>query len=508
MEAGVNLLDVAAYLSECSIPVRGVNGASVCVHGVTQDSRRVAEGDLYIALPGTRTDGCRYIGDAARAGARAVLSAPGVDACGLPALWAEDPLRAAGPCAAFVFGQPAAAMDLIGVTGTNGKTSVSYLLESILRAAGRNAGVLGTIVERCAAFERHARLTTQVATEIQRSLASMRRAGVDSVVLEVSSHALVQHRVGGCRFAAGVFTNLTRDHLDYHRDEDDYFAAKTRLFREYLDPVAGIAVLNDEDARVASLAPVVKRADVWTYSTAPDSHARVTAQAVCANIDGMLIELRNDGDSIRLRTPLVGQINVSNIAAAAATALGLGIDIETVAAGTAACRPVPGRLERIGRTTPAVIVDYAHTPDALARTLVSLAMYVEGRLIVVFGCGGDRDRGKRALMGAAAAELADVVIATSDNPRSEDPEAILDDVEPALAAGMRKLDGAALESASVRGYLRCCDRAEAIRTAVAAASPSDIVLVAGKGHEDYQEINGVRHPLDDRRIVAELVSAG
>ncbi len=507
MGAAVNLLDLAAHLSACSIAVASDKAAHVRVSGVTQDSRRVAEGDLYLALPGTRTDGSKYIADAARAGACAVVCAPGVDACGLPALRVQEPLRVAGPCAAFVFGQPAAAMDLIGVTGTNGKTSVSYLLESVLSAAGRTPGVLGTIGERCAAFDRRARLTTPVAAEIQRSLAAMREAGVDSVVLEVSSHALVQHRVGGCRFAAGVFTNLTRDHLDYHRDEDEYFAAKALLFREYLDPIAGVAVLNAEDERVAALAPALKGADVWTYSTDADSRARVTVRAIDASMDGMVLELRSDEGCVRLRTPLVGAINVSNIAAAAATALALGIDVEAVNAGVAACKAVPGRLERIGRRSPAVVVDYAHTPDALARALQSLAVYVEGRLIVVFGCGGDRDRGKRPLMGAAAAALADVVIVTSDNPRSEDPEAILDDIEPALAAAMQRVDADTLSMPTARGYVRDSDRAHAIRVAVSAASPSDVVLVAGKGHEDYQEIRGVRYPLDDRRIVAELVSS-
>ncbi len=504
---GIELGELISALRARGVAVvAGASGSAVAgvrVRGVVQHSGLVGPGALFAALGGTRVDGAAYIAEARDRGAVAVICVADADDCGLPSLRVTDVARATGHAASIVAGEPSAAMSVVAITGTNGKTSTAYVLESILAAGGRRVGVLGTIVQRWPGVERESKLTTPSACEVQAVLAEMRDAGVDSVVMEVSSHALIQQRVAGCRFAVGVFTNLTRDHFDYHQGEDAYFEAKALLIREYIEPNGATAVLNLDDPRVAGLVNELGRADVWTFSTHPAANARVSVRVADAGLRGMELKIELDGNTIGVHTQLVGEVNAANIAAAVAAAAALGVAPEQLAQGIRDCRPVPGRLERIGLGDPAVLVDYAHTPDALERAIASLRPFVAGRLIVAFGCGGDRDRGKRPLMGAAAARLADVVVVTSDNPRSEDPEAIIEGIVAEVSAGLTLRDADEL-AGGARGYIRKTDRREAIELSMAIAAKGDAVLIAGKGHENYQEINGVRHDLDDRAIVAAL----
>jgi UDP-N-acetylmuramoyl-L-alanyl-D-glutamate--2,6-diaminopimelate ligase len=355
-------------------------------------------------------------------------------------------------------------------------------------------------------------------------------------VIEASSHALDQRRVAGCRIRAGLFTNLTRDHLDYHQTEDRYFDAKASLFRRWLVPGHGAAVLNADDLRVASLAPELTQLDVWTYSSEPGTPATarvVSADCTLAGIDAVF-DL--GGTQVRVRSPLVGAANLSNLVAVAALARATGIAGDAIADGLSACPPVPGRMERMildsasgagaarvvagadaapvaagtvagaaASGEPAVFVDYAHTPDALERSLRALVRERTGRVVVVFGCGGDRDRGKRPIMGRIAAELADVAVLTSDNPRSEDPLAILGEIEAGIGARMTRSTPEVLAGPRSRGYLVEADRLAAIETAIAIAAPSDVVLVAGKGHEDYQEARGTKRHFDDREVARQVL---
>ncbi len=478
--------------------------ADAVVEGVSQDSRTSLAGDLFVAIPGHSADGARFIPDAKRAGAVAVVCRPGDDACGLPALLVSDPGRLAGTVASLILGEPSSQLSLVGITGTNGKTSCSYILESIWRAARLSAGVIGTICERCDAFERPASITTPAAVDVQSTLAAMVGAGTDAVAMEVSSHALSQHRAAGCDFDAGIFTNLTRDHLDYHGDEDSYFESKARLFLDYLEPKGGIAVVNFDDARVAGLAARLDRCDVWSYSAGPGTAARVCLAGVVYGLSETRLDLRIDGEAVTVRSRLLGAPNVSNMLAAAACAAAMGIGTETIKAGLESCAPVPGRLEAIGPGAPTVIVDYAHTPDALERVLETLRPLTLGRLVVVFGCGGDRDKGKRPMMGRAAAEAGDVCIVTSDNPRTEEPTAIIADIEEGIS-GLSREETAETLHGRGSGYLVEPDRRAAIAAGLALASSDDVVLIAGKGHEDYQDVAGTKHPFDDRKVVGALL---
>lgn len=507
----------------------------VRVRGVRVDSRLVEPGDLFVAVPGTRVDGAAFVREAKARGAVALAcDAAHADAV-VPCIVTDDPAAAAGYLASAFDGDPSDDLDLVGITGTNGKTSCTYLLESVLEAAGREPGVIGTIVQRCRAFERTSAMTTPSAVDLQALLAEMREAGVDAVAMEVSSHALDQRRVAGCLFRAALFTNLTRDHLDYHDSEDSYFAAKASLFRRWLDPVRGAAVLNADDARVRTLPAELGAFDVWTFSTEgqPGARARVvSAECTLAGI-GAVFDV--GGATVVVRSPLVGAANLSNLLAVATLARALGLDAEAIGEGLSACAPVPGRMERVSAAgQPAVFVDYAHTPDALERSLRALAAETRGRIVVVFGCGGDRDRGKRPIMGRLAAEHAQVVVLTSDNPRSEEPDAILAEIEAGLVAafddspdptsgagpgadrgasrvvrGMSRCSAAELAGPDSGGYLVEVDRLLAIQTAIAIAGDDDVVLVAGKGHENYQEIHGVRRAFDDRKVCrAALLQRG
>jgi len=499
-----SLADLAATLADCGFACRIEGDARTIVSGLAYDSRRVEPGDLFLALPGTKTDGARFETDAVARGAAAIATHGSIGATGAARLIVDDMQRAAGYLAARLYAHPADALRLVGVTGTNGKTSCTYILEAILDAGGEPCGVLGTVSERWPGHQQAAAMTTPPAAAIQHSLARMVAAGCRWAALEVSSHALSQHRVSGCFFDAAIFTNLTRDHLDYHGDEETYFAAKARLFLEHLRPDVGVAVLNADDRFAMRLTHAAPRERLRTYTIEAGGVADVTVIEAETGLEGIRAVLGTPAGPVRVATRLVGRPNLANVAAVVAAAQALGIANPTIEQGLCTCAPVPGRLERVGDDHPVVLVDYAHTPDALARTLEAVRAFAPGRVVAVFGCGGDRDRGKRPMMGRIGAELADVVVLTSDNPRSEDPVAILEDIESGIDGAMTRSEIAALVSPNGRGYLVEADRERAIAAAISVAGPRDVVVVAGKGHEDYQEIAGARRHFDDREVVRRL----
>ena len=470
------------------------------VTGIATDSRAVRPGEAFFALPGLRTDGRRHVAEAVARGARAIVAEGEVAAKGsVPVVSVTGVRRVLARAAARLGGEPSAGLTLVGVTGTNGKTSTTFILEAIWLTAGLRAGVIGTVGYRFGGLDRPAPLTTPEAPVLQGLLTEMRRAGTTHVAMEVSSHALAQERVVGCRFDAAVFTNLTRDHLDFHGDVERYYRAKAGLFLEHLaaggkpDPVA---VVNVDDPAGARLADEVRTRCLRVGRT---EHADVRSFEIETTLAGTRGVLSLGGRRLPFRTRLVGAPQVENILGAAAAAWALGVPSEAIAAGLAAVAPPPGRLERFDGPGFTVMVDYAHTPDALARVLAVLRPLTRGRLVVVFGCGGDRDPGKRPMMGEAAARLSDVVVLTSDNPRTEDPLRILEAIEAGIRrAGMPTLGRPA---ASGRGYLVEPDRRAAIALATGLARSGDLVLVAGKGHEDYQIVGHEKRHLDDREEV-------
>jgi UDP-N-acetylmuramoyl-L-alanyl-D-glutamate--2,6-diaminopimelate ligase len=467
----------------------------VDVSSVVHDSREVAPGALFACIPGATNDGHAYAAAAVDAGAVGVLvEHPVVVPLAVPQAQVASVRRALGPVAARFFGNPSHALRLLGVTGTNGKTTVTYLLESIVRANGEHAGrigTLGTAIDGSADPPVH---TTPEATELQASLARMRDAGVTTATMEVSSHALDQHRVDATRFAAVCFTNLSHDHLDYHHTMDAYFEAKARLFDGRFSGRGAIS-LDDSHGWALYERAAAGAMDVVTFSL-DDAGADFSAREVDLMPNGTRFTLvsHRDGISLEIEMPLIGVFNISNALAAAATARISGIPLDAVVRGLGAPLVVPGRFERVDAGQDfTVLVDYAHTPDALERVLAAARDLTApgGRLAVVYGCGGDRDRAKRPRMGAAAARLADQAYLTSDNPRSEDPAAIAADV----LAGVPAERPAVVE----------LDRRRAIRAALATARPGDVVVIAGKGHETGQTAGGVTIPFDDREVArAEL----
>ena len=481
------------------------------VIGLAYDSRRVQPGFVFFALPGTHSDGSDFAREAINKGACAVIIERKID---LPehAAWilARDTRYLMGKWAAEFFGQPSQKITVVGVTGTNGKTTVTYLLESIFRAAGLSPGVIGTINYRYQNRSRPAPHTTPESVDLQQLLAEMVQAGTQSVAMEVSSHALALERVRGIAFDGALFTNLTRDHLDFHRDMEDYFLAKCRLFTDYLLDAQKkrFAVIHGGDPRGRLLLEKSRQAglDVWSYGL--DREWDLHPREFKADLEGLRGVLELKGQSLSFESPLVGIPNLENILCSAGAAFALGLPGKAISEGIARLAPVPGRLERIKNSLGiTVLVDYAHTPDALERVLSSLRPLIQGRLIVVFGCGGDRDAGKRPIMGEIAARLSDVVILTSDNPRSEDPQAILRQIEDGLKH-MRltrftrdNADAAFIGPAT--SYCVEADRRAAIALALRGARPKDLVLIAGKGHEDYQILGQERIHFDDREVVRQ-----
>ncbi len=474
----------------------GDRGPDPEVSLVTGDSRAVRPGSVFFALRGVHADGHGFAAEAARRGAVAVVAEQPVACAPALLLLAPSTRRAMAIAASNLLGRPERAMTLAGVTGTNGKTTVSYLVEACAAAAGIPVAVLGTVTHRWPGGSRTATHTTPESTEIAATLAAARDAGARLAVLEVSSHALAQERAAALTFTAAAFTNLTRDHLDYHGDVERYFAAKRRLFVDHL-AAGGTAVVNGEDPYGARLAGELagRGVRVWRFGA---RGGEVTARGVRSGLDGTAAEVVTPAGAVAVRSPLVGAHNLENLLCAAGLALAAGVPLDAIGAGLSRSPGAPGRLERIAARGVNVFVDYAHTDDALARALAALRAVGSRRLLVVFGCGGDRDRGKRPLMGEAAARGADLAVVTSDNPRSEDPDAIIAEIVPGLErAGARRID-AARARAGEAGYVVVPDRREAIALALAAARPGDVVLIAGKGHEDYQIVGARRLPFDDR----------
>ncbi|MFQ5912720.1 MAG: UDP-N-acetylmuramoyl-L-alanyl-D-glutamate--2,6-diaminopimelate ligase [Nitrospinota bacterium] len=476
------------------------------ITGVAYDSRKVKSGDLFVALPGTRTDGGRYLEEAIGRGAGGLLVRDLADArarglnSSVAVVEAADTRRALALVADAFYGHPSGQVRVVGITGTNGKTTWTYLTESIFQSAGWRTGVIGTISYRLGRgpeTERTASQTTPEAPDLQALLREMADAGVSFCLMEVSSHGLCLERVGGISFEVAVFSNLTQDHLDFHESLDAYYEAKRSLFTRH--PVRR-AVVNLDDPYGERIWADVKGtpAGETGLTYAISKRASVTAQDVESGWSGLRFRLRGAGCDVPVRLRLVGSHNVYNALAAAATGLAVGVAPEAVADGLGRLESAPGRFERVDLGQPfAVVVDYAHTEDALRRVLKTARELIEGRLIVVMGCGGDRDRSKRPRMGAAAAEAADHVVVTSDNPRTEDPHAILQEIEPGILTLGR-------ERAS---HEMCVDRREAIGRALALASPGDGVLIAGKGHETYQIVGREVLPFDDREEVRNALRA-
>jgi UDP-N-acetylmuramoyl-L-alanyl-D-glutamate--2,6-diaminopimelate ligase len=469
-----------------------IGDASVRFRGIKHDSRRIEPGDLFAAVSGVR-HGTEFAPDAIARGAVAVLSDRAADV-GVPLVLCDDTLIALAAIARELYDDPTAGMACVGITGTNGKTTTSYLVESIVRAAGGRPAVIGTVEFRGPGGVREATHTTPMADDMMRLARWASESGATHLVLEVSSHGLAMHRADGVRFTVGAFTNLTHDHLDYHGDFAAYGRAKARLF-DALAPQ--VSVLNIDDAFGAELA---RRAPgrVLRCSRLARSDAEIRALEFRSDAAGISARVATPGGEARLDSPLVGEHNLENLLVALGCGLGLGFPLERVIAGLAQSRGAPGRLERVDHSDIGVFVDYAHTPDALERVLHTLRPITRGRLIVVFGCGGDRDRKKRPVMGKAAVQLGDIAIATSDNPRTEAPDRILEDIEAGIvkATAVRQLDASQLATAA-RGYHVCSDRKRAIGLAIAAARPGDTVLIAGKGHEKYQIVGTRRDHFDD-----------
>jgi UDP-N-acetylmuramoyl-L-alanyl-D-glutamate--2,6-diaminopimelate ligase len=467
-------------------------GSGQAVTGVTYDSRLVKPGAVFVALRGVNADGSRFAPQAIANGAIAVVAETAAPA-GVTVPWIQvSGARAAlAELAAAFHGNPSEELALVGITGTNGKTTTSYVLASIFEAAGIRCGRIGTIGYRIGSRELEAPRTTPEAPELQQMLRGMVAEGCGACVMEVSSHALALRRADGLRFAAGVFTNLTRDHLDFHGDMEAYFGAKRRLFE--ILPEGAVGVINVDDRRGAELVAAARRPVTYAIDAAAD----VRPGPLTFTLDGLEFEIRTPRGTLHVRSPLVGRPNAYNILAAAATAMALDLPFSAIEAGVSRLENVPGRFQVVSDAADdvRVIVDYAHTDDALKNLLETARPLATGRVITVFGCGGDRDRTKRPLMGAVAARLSDLVIVTSDNPRSEDPERILDEIRRGIVMPADRLAPKGQQKGTPS--LAIVDRREAIEKAIKDARRGDLVLIAGKGHEKYQVIGDKTLPFDD-----------
>jgi UDP-N-acetylmuramoyl-L-alanyl-D-glutamate--2,6-diaminopimelate ligase len=496
-------------LRELLSGVAGVNDgidASVgqaAVTGVAYDSRQAGPGAVFVALRGVKADGASFARDAIKRGAIAVVS-ESAPPDGLTAPWirvADARLALAALSAAF-YGRPSEELTLVGITGTNGKTTTSYVLSSIFEAAGFKCGRIGTVGYRIGDREMDAARTTPEAPDLQRMLREMVTQGCGACVMEVSSHALSLRRADHLHFAAAIFTNLTRDHLDFHGDMEEYFLAKRRLFE--LLPENGIGVANVDDRRGADFAAAARRP--VTYAI--DAPADVRPGPLTYSLEGLSFEARTPRGTLRLRSSLVGRPNTYNILAAVAAAMALDLPFSAIEEGVEDLVNVPGRFQVVSGAADdvRVVVDYAHTDDALKNLLETARPLATGRLITVFGCGGDRDRPKRPLMGAVAARLSDLVIVTSDNPRSEDPEQIIDEVKRGIVMPADRTPPKGHPAPRSTPCLAIVDRKAAIARAVREARAGDLVLIAGKGHEKYQVIGDRTLPFDDVEVAREALA--
>ena len=482
-------------LGELALAVPGARIAgekNTWVSGMAFDSRRIMRGDLFFAVPGLNVDGHDFAASAVAAGAAALVLEHEVDGLSgdIPRIFVPSSREAMALLAGAYYGHPSGSLALAGVTGTNGKTTTAFLIDAILRAAGRTTGLMGTIHYRVGDRIVENPRTTSEAPDVQYYLAEMLEAGASHAVMEVSSHALAMDRVMGCEFAAAVFTNLTQDHLEFHGDMESYFQVKLRLFTEFSP---GVSILNIDDPAGEKIAAAAG-GEVRTFGLSGDADVR--AEGLSISADGMVFDLVCLEGRERLETTLTGHHNASNILAASAACLVLGLSLGEIAGGAASLESVPGRFEKVDLGQPfLVVVDYAHTEDALARVLEFARPVTSGRLLTLMGCGGDRDKRKRPLMAAAALRSSDLVFMTSDNPRTEDPGAILREVE----AGADLVEGGRERARAI------VDRREAIRCIIAEAGAGDTVLIAGKGHETYQIVGDRQLPFDDREEAREAL---
>lgn len=494
------LKELIAQLTSVQVDMNGADARdswSQEVTGLCANSQAIAPGNLFVGMPGTRVDGGEFWPSAIEKGAIAALVAPEAlkqKPNGQKALilTTTDVPKACAELATAFYNQPGQSMKMVGVTGTNGKTTTTHLIEYFLNQAQQKTAILGTLYTRWPGYEQVAVHTTPFSIDLQAELASAKAADCQNAVMEISSHALAQHRAWGIPFEVAVFTNLTQDHLDYHKDLDDYFEAKALLFNT--DYLKGRAILNKDDAYGQKLIERAGSRPVWTYSI-QDTSADLYTTDLSYEPTGVKGTLCTPVGKQSFTSPLVGQFNLENLLAAVGSALHMGIDLDQIVQSLPKFAGVPGRMERVQVSEDqdiSVIVDYAHTPDSLDNALKAARPFISGKLICVFGCGGDRDRTKRPQMGRIAYEQSDRAIVTSDNPRTEDPQQILKDVVDGIAAD--------LDTEQV-----ISDRAKAIRSAIMNAQPGDGIVIAGKGHEDYQILGTEKIHFDDREQSREAL---
>jgi len=478
------------------------------VVALSQDSRAIVAGSLFVAVRGFHSDGHQFISQALAQGAVAVIAeeqraATAADAA--PVICVPDSRAALARLATVFYGRPSERLKLIGITGTKGKTTTSYLVRSIIEAAGHRTGLIGTIDYRVGDKVYPAPNTTPESLDLQRLLAEMVGAHAGYCVMEVSSHALALGRTDGCVFEAALFTNLAQDHLDFHKDLGSYFQAKLRLFTDLAADKT--AVVNKDDVLSAEIIGKTK-AKVSTYGMSAEADIH-PAKAIGHGISGLSFSALTPIGMIAVESPLIGKHNVYNILAAIGVGLSQGFSAETIGRGIAAMKAVPGRMEKVDAGQCfGVIVDYAHTEDSLAKLLDAVREITTGRVITLFGCGGDRDRSKRPAMGAVAVKRSDYAIVTTDNPRTEDPRVIINEIENGMIASGIRVALPADAQRAIPGktpYLVIPDRAEAISAAIMLAGPGDVVVLAGKGHEDYQIIGDTKHHFDDREVAREAI---
>lgn len=499
------------------------------ISAITTDSRTAKKGELFIAVKGVNTDGHLFVKDALSKGVEVVLveeskrydlpAEPGATV-----ITVSDTHKALALAASAFYGFPTEKLHLIGVTGTNGKTTTTILIESIYRHAGFEVGRIGTIGYCWKDKVISAPLTTPDPVMLQRLFADMVDDGISHVVMEVSSHALYQKRIFGCYYDVAVFTNLSHDHLDFHRTMEDYFQAKSILFLDHLSKKNGWAIINVDDPYGVRLTDMLRGniKNIFTYGIQNDSSSISPANYRCT-CDGTSIEVNTPAGKVSIKTRLLGCLNVYNILAAIGAGIACGISLKDISNGISSIEGVDGRLQKVHIDAPFhVIVDYAHTPDAMQKALSCIREWASGRIIAVFGCGGDRDRAKRPLMAQVAAEYADVVIITSDNPRTEEPQKIIEDILKGMPSDWLKVDvcsnphetsnpssphsGSFLQDRRV--FYVIVDRREAIKTSLQIAKPGDVIFIGGKGHETYQIIGQKKFPFDDRDVVRELFRTG
>ena len=497
MGDGVLLSD----LQDAGVGSSIVGDPSVKVHGVRHDSRQIRSGELFAALIGKTFDGTSFAASAESQGANAVLSETRLE-LGIPQLLCNDVRSTLGLAAEVIYGHPTQALSVTGITGTNGKTTTAHILEQLLIETGRKTALMGTIVNKIGNLSEDALRTTPEADDVSRFAREAVDAGVRDLVMEVSSHGLAMQRVDAIEFEVAAFTNLSQDHLDFHESMTAYGEAKAQLF---LARNPKICVVNVDDAFGCELASRINGRCI--RCSVNDAEAELRADEVNLSVEGIGARLTFDGQQAQLKNGIMGAHNLENLLVAIGCAVGLGLDFSAAVEAASRAKSAPGRLERIdGLAGVSVMVDYAHTPDAIKRVLEALAPTTKGRLIVIFGAGGDRDTKKRVPMGRAAAGGADICIVTSDNPRHEDPSAILSEVAEGVSeSGLQRVDLGDLGDTN-RGFVSIVDRQIAIRTALESARPGDTVLIAGKGHETYQILGEQKIPFDDRQEARDVIA--